>query len=165
MHRVVLLSIASLLASASACAGPVGPIPASLCRAGETTYFSCPTARHKTISLCGRLPAVQYRYGKADKVELAFPADASQGSRQLAYAHYMRYRTERSEVGFGHDGVDYAVFDDTEDGRRRAGVRVTTAEGIDHEVACNGPVEGDLDSLGKSLSCDADNALNGGNCP
>lgn len=163
MQRVVVLSIASLLAGS--CAGPASSLAAGLCRAGETTYFSCPTARHKTISLCGSLPAVQYRYGKPDKVELAFPDDASQGAQQLGYAHYMRYQTERSEVGFSRGGVDYAVFDYTEEGHRSAGVRVTTADGIDHEVACDGPVEGRLDALGKSLRCDADNALNGGNCP
>lgn len=161
MKRVLVLSIASLLASA----GPASLLAAGLCRAGETAYFSCPTARHKTISLCGRLSAVQYRYGKADKVELAFPADALQGPQQLGYAHYVRYRTERSEVGFSRSGVDYAVFDYTEDGHRSAGVRVTHADGTDHEVACDGPVEGRLETLGKSLHCDADNALNGGNCP
>ncbi|MBP1475132.1 hypothetical protein J7I44_12535 [Frateuria sp. MAH-13] len=163
MKRVVVLSIASLLASA--CVGPASSLAAGLCRAGETTYFSCRTAQHTTISLCGSLGAMQYRYGKADKVELAFPEDAWQGSQQLGYAHYTRYRTERSEVGFSRSGVDYALFDDSEDGHRSAGVRVTTAEGTDHEVACHGPVEGRLDTLGKSLRCDADNALNGGNCP
>jgi len=163
MQRALVLSIASLLAGS--CAGPSSSLAAGLCRAGENTYLSCPTPRHKTISLCGSLPAVQYRYGKPDKVELAYPDDPAQGFRQFGYAHYMRYQTERSEVGFSRGGVDYAVFDYTEEGHRSAGVRVTTADGIDHEVACDGPVEGRLDALGKSLRCDADNALNGGNCP
>jgi hypothetical protein len=164
MQRALVLSIASLLAGS--CAGPAASLAAGLCHAGETTYFSCPTARHKSINLCGGLPAaVQYRYGTADKVELAYPENPAEGAQQLGYAHYARYQAERSEVGFSRDGVDYAVFDYTEDGRRSAGVRVTTADGSEHEVACAGTIEGRLDALGKSLRCDPDNALNGGSCP
>ena len=137
-----------------------------LCHAGEQTYFSCPTKRHKTISLCGSLPAtLQYRYGKPPAVELAFPDDAAQGTRQLATAHYARYQTDRTEVTFSRNGVDYALFDYTEGGHRTAGVRVTTPDGTDHEVDCAGAIRGELGTPAKSLQCDTDNALNGGACP
>jgi len=43
-------------------------------------------------------------------------------------------------------------------------VRVTTADGNGHEVACAGAIRGRLDTLGTSLRCDPDNALNGGAC-
>lgn len=163
MQRTLVLAAASLLAGS--CAGPADSLAAGLCRAHETTYFSCPTARHKTISLCGSATAVQYRYGTSHTLELAYPDDPAHGPGTLGYAHYMRYRTERSEVGFSRAGVDYAVFDYTEDGRRSAGVRVTTADGGEHEIACAGTVEGRLQTLATQLRCDPDNALNGGRCP
>jgi len=164
MRRALVLSIALLLAGSRL--GPAASLAAGLCRAGETTYFSCATARHKVISLCGSHAAgVQYRYGTADKLELAYPDEPAQGLQPFGYAHYLRYRTERSEVGFGRHGVDYAVFDYTEGGRRSAGVRVTTSDGAEHEVACARAIRGRLDVLGKSLRCDPDNALNGGRCP
>ncbi|HTV86854.1 MAG TPA: hypothetical protein VME63_15750 [Dyella sp.] len=136
------------------------------CTAQETTYFSCDTARHKAISLCGATPsALQYRYGKPPQVELKFPDKPSDGVNQLRYAHYTRFQVDRSEVTFSHGGVDYAVFDYTEQGKRTAGVHITLADGSEHEVQCAGPIEGRLSTLAKSLRCDADNALNGGNCP
>lgn len=137
-----------------------------MCQAGETNYFSCDTARHRTISLCGTVPAnLQYRYGEASRVELQFPGDASQGTSQLRYAHYSRYQTERAEVTFSRADTDYAVFDYTENGKRSAGVHVTTADGKEVEIRCAGPLRGKLVTLQKSLRCDSDSALNGGQCP
>lgn len=163
MRRRLETVLACLLAGS--CTSPATSLAEDLCHAGETTYFSCRTAPGKTISLCGSVPsALQYRYGRAPKVELAFPPDANDGLRQLGYAHYTRYQAERTEVGFSRADVDYAVFDYTEDGQRTAGVRVTTADGSGHEVACAGAILGQLDALGTSLRCDPDNALNGGAC-
>jgi hypothetical protein len=144
----------------------VPPSAGSMCQAHETTYFSCATARHRTISLCGAVPAdLQYRYGEASHAELQFPDDASKGASQLRYAQYSRYQTERAEVTFSRADTDYAVFDYTEHGRRRASVRVTTADGKDVEIRCAGPIRGKLVTLQQSLRCDSDNALNGGQCP
>ena len=156
-----------LLSLLPSCAGSVQP-PAggSLCHAPETTYFSCRTTRHTTVSLCGTLPStLQYRYGRGAQVALQFPDDPATGARQLGYAHYSRFRVARTEVTFSHVGADYAVYDYTENDRRSAGVHVTTADGRASEVRCAGPVQGQLAPLGKSLRCDSDNALNGGQCP
>ena len=153
-----------VLAPCSACATP--PVAGSLCEASQTAYFSCRTARHKTISLCGALPsALQYRYGKAGHLELAFPDDAAQGAQRFAYAHYSRYQVERSEISFSHGTADYTLFDYTEDGRRTAGVQVGTADGKAAEIRCAGVIQGALSPLGKRLRCDADSALDGGHCP
>lgn len=136
------------------------------CKPMETTYFSCSTHHHKTVSLCGTLPTrLQYRYGKAPQVELQFPANPDDGVKQLLYAHYFRFQSDRTEVTFSRNGNDYAVFDYTDQGKRSAGVHVTTPDGTEHETLCTGPIQGHLSTLGKSLRCDADNALNGGNCP
>lgn len=160
------VSLLLLLSLVSSCAYSVQPATGSLCHAPETTYFSCQTTRHKTVSLCGTLPSnLQYRYGKGAQVELQFPGDPAMGTQQLGYAHYSRFQVERAEVTFSHVDTDYAVFDYTENGRRSAGVHVTGADGKESEVRCAGPVQGQLAPLGKSLRCDSDNALNGGQCP
>ena len=62
-------------------------------------------------------------------------------------------------------GRDYAVFDYREDGQRRAGVRVTTADAKEREIACTGRVTSRVIELKGVLKCDADSALNGGSCP
>ena len=137
----------------------------SLCHARETTYFSCGTARHKTISLCGALPSnLQYRYGSATRLELEFPKLASDGPGRFRYAHYARFQTDRAEVSFHHADTDYAVFDYNENGRRSAGVQVTTANGKELQVRCAGAIRGNLDGLGQILQCDTDSALNLGGC-
>lgn len=164
MKKSVILPL--VMALACACAHSVQPPASALCHAPEATYFSCETSRHRTISLCGTLPGdLQYRYGKGAQVELQFPRTASNGPQQLLYAHYSRYQTDRSEVTFSRAGSDYAVFDYTENGQRSAGVHVTTADGTEHDVRCAGSIQGQLLPLGKSLRCDSDNALNGGQCP
>jgi hypothetical protein len=141
------------------------PAAASLCDAGQTTYFSCHTARHRMLSLCGALPsALQYRYGTPGKIELSYPDNAAQGAKQFAFAHYSRYRTERVEISFSHAGADYTLFDYTESGKRSAGVQVATAAGKSAEIGCAAEIRGMLAPMAKSLRCDTDSALNGGQC-
>ncbi len=82
----------------------------------------------------------------------------------LWLAHYARFQTERVELSFQNDGVNYALFDYLEAGQRTAGVRVTTTDGKERELACSGPITGRLGPLVKQLPCDADNALNEGAC-
>ncbi len=142
------------------------PAARPLCTTGETTYFSCATTGHATISLCGVLPGtLQYRYARAGKVLLRFPANAEEGVQQFGYAHYSRYQTDRSEVSFTAEGTDYALFDYLDHGKRSAGVQLTGADGAEHELVCTGPIHGRLAPLAKSLRCDSDSALNGGRCP
>lgn len=164
MRHIPILSSVVVLAWISLHAAPA--LAGGQCTAQETTYFSCDTTRHKTIALCGALPsALQYRYGKPGQTELVFPDKPADGVNQLRYAHYSRYQADRSEVTFNRASTDYAVFDYTENGKRSAGVHVTLADGSEHEVTCSGPIQGNLSTLQKSLRCDTDNALNGGNCP
>jgi hypothetical protein len=138
---------------------------AGLCAATETTFFACNTSHAKSISLCGTPPrTLQYRFGAAQRPELRFPSDPSAGAASFLYAHYFRYQTDRTEVTFHNQSVDYAVFDYTEDGKRRAGVRVTPAGGRETERVCSGPIINRLGELKAVLRCDPDNALNGGGC-
>lgn len=107
---------------------------------------------------------LQYRFGSTGRTELSFPEDPSAGASSFLFAHYFRFQTDRTEVSFRNKAVDYAIFDYTEDRKRRAGVRVTTADGKETELVCSGAVASRLPELKNVLRCDADNALNGGNC-
>ena len=158
-----LLLLLVLLPSAAPAAPAAG---ANLCHASENDYFSCATGRRAGVSLCGSLPAsLQYRYGTRTRLQLQFPDQATQGARELRFAHYSRFQVDRAEVSFTRAGVDYTVFDYTENDHRRAGVNVIASDGVEHPVRCIGAIHGALAPLGKDLPCDTDSALNGGRCP
>ena len=143
----------------------VPALASGLCSAQETTYFSCDTARHKTIGLRGASSSLQYRFGKPEQIELAFPDKPADGMNQLRFAHYWRYQTDRTEITFSRTGTAYTLFDHTENGKRRAGVHATLPDGSEHEVMCDSTIKSNLSPLKNRLQCDRDNALNMGTCP
>jgi hypothetical protein len=139
---------------------------AGLCSAQEAVYFACSTATTRWISLCGTAAgALQYRFGRSGAVELQYPARAIDGASRMMFARYSRHETERVEVRFENHGADYVLFDYQEGAQRTAGVRVTTAGGKERDIVCSGPVASRLGELKTALRCDADSALNGGQCP
>lgn len=136
----------------------------NLCAADETAYFSCAASSGRSISLCGKsAQTLQYRFGKPGHVELAYPAQPQDSVNAFWYAHYFRAQVDRFEIRFDNAGTEYVLFDYTEDGRRRAGVRVTQGD-MESSVVCRGPVRSRLLELQDKLKCDADNALAGGAC-
>lgn len=136
---------------------------ACLCNAQEKRFFSCRTARGKSIALCGTPEGVvQYRFGTRQKIELTFPTQADQ---TLRYASYMRFQTENYEISFDVSGTKYSVFEYSEEGEHSAGVRVVTSDHKERVIRCAGNVFGRLADLEKRLPCDEDNALNMGGCP
>ena len=136
-----------------------------LCAAGETTYFACETTRQRNISLCGKMPReLQYRFGIPGKVDLSFPGNAANSAKAFDFAHYFRYQTDRTEVRFRNGNIEYAIFDYSEEDRKRhAGVRVT-ADGKESQLVCTGRITSRLAKLEGVLRCDPDNALNMGTC-
>ncbi len=148
-----------LAASASAAGG-------GLCIPSETRFFSCQTASKKWIGVCGASTgAVQYRFGRPGRIELAFPAHPADAPDTMHLTAYSRFQVDRSELTFTKGGVDYAVFDYVENGERSAGVRVTPTAGKEVEIACAGRVTSALPKLRGVLRCDPDNALSLGTCP
>ena len=136
-----------------------------LCGKKESVFFSCLTVKGRWINLCGdALGHLQYRYGGFGKIELLYPENTAQSINQFQFAHYARFQTDRIEVEFKNQGVSYAVFDYTEQNQRRAGVRVMKPDGHSSEVVCSSKIISQLIDLERILHCDADNALNGGEC-
>lgn len=158
-----LFTAAAVAATASAARADGEAI--GLCAPAETTFFSCPTAKERWISLCGSPPrTLQYRFGTSSRIELRYPRRPAAGAKSFDYAHYFRRQTDRTEISFANAGVDYAIFDYTEDARRRAGVRVTRRGAAETEILCAGKVLSRLAKLEGVIRCDPDNALNLGRC-
>ncbi len=152
-------------AAADSLAGVAAPSgDRGLCKADETVYFACPATKSRWISLCGAPGALQYRFGRTTKVELTFPDRASDGPSHFRYADYFRAQVTRVEVSFERDGAGYAVYEYQEGDQRSAGVRVTTQDGREVDVACQGPVHSQLGKLKSTIPCDQESALTGGQC-
>lgn len=81
----------------------------TLCKQNETLFFNCQTKNKKIISLCGDKNNIQYRFGRNDKVELAFPEN--NGYDKLTYFHYFRSRVDRTEIRFQNNNVNYILFE------------------------------------------------------
>src|SRR5258708_24165968 len=77
MRAIVGLGCLAFAATAATPHPAAGAAP-TLCKADELVVFSCPTGAH-TASICAAknisksAGALQYRYGKKDSVDLAYP--------------------------------------------------------------------------------------------
>ncbi len=149
--------------------------PTSLCRADEQVIFSCKVGDgSKFASICGsrRLDAergyVQYRFGRADALELQFPQGLGDTQRAFRYAHYFRARVDRTELSFERGGYKYSLYDyyegDVKPVIREAGVRVTPAgSGRDAvELRCRGRAVSRLGVLSSVVPNDTESELGPG---
>lgn len=135
--------------------------PPTLCQASEVIWFSCRVGPGKIASLCASPGTLQYRFGTPQRVELRYPAVASEGHTAFRWAHHDRFQAERTEVTFSNHGVGYTLFDYSEARRREAGVEV----GSGRRLRCTDAPQGSLARLKDKLPCDEDSALNLGQCP
>ena len=140
---------------------------ATHCTATEKVAFSCPLGASRVVSLCMApstgpgTPELSYRFGRLGAPELVFPSPPKGSLQRFRYAHYFRYRVDRTEVTFSNAGAEYTVFDyyEGEDKPSYArGVRVGV-DGKNRELTCKGAVVSRLVQLGPLLPCDAENAL------
>jgi hypothetical protein len=171
-----LLILAMVLGLHSTC-GAAQVTPGTLCQEDEQVVFSCPVKDgSKIVSLCGakHLTAqdgyLQYRFGRAGRVELEFPAQRQNTQSLFRYAHYFRYQVERLAVSFDTQGYTYTLFDayegDTGTKTHQQGVQITPP-GTPSKVItflCRGPALGMLHSLRTIVPCDKTDALNLGAC-
>lgn len=133
----------------------------TLCNAGEKIYFNCHTHSHKTISLCGALPAsLQYRFGKPEKIELSYPANAQEGKMRFLFSHYSRAQTDYTTITFKNADADYTLAEYLTDDapKGKAQLEVTVA-GKETDIICTGQYVSKLGDLKPFLPCDPDSAL------
>jgi hypothetical protein len=140
------------------------PPAVSLCTATENTYLSCETENHKIISMCGALPnALQYRFGRPDKIELRYPEDPSIATSVILLGHSNDTSADRSAVNFTNGSYRYSVFDlRYHNGDRYTGVVAQGKNQVKHKVVCKNEVQGNLDEIGKYLKCDPKDIFNEG---
>lgn len=176
MLSLMIFGLILLTSSQSAIAADKSA--SSLCRPNEQVFFSCRLqGDRKIVSLCGSTDLtaqkgyLKYRFGALDKLELEFPADAANTQKQFRYAHYARYRVERTAVAFDNKNYRYTVFDnyegDSQPESREQGVAIERPRGkqTTRVLACAGIAHGDLQRLGEIIPCDPNDPLNMGECP
>ena len=125
--------------------------------------FSCETARHKFIRICGeqdennveKWSDIQYRYGTEEGTpELVFPKDAS-GKPQLFFSHEESKGDYRVSIRFSTGPYTYRVFSGSKSG---AGVEVTDANGKKHStIECAEAPYMFAEYMRTNLPCDMDN--------
>ena len=114
------------------------PRAGTLCAADERVIFSCAVrGSSKLVSLCGSKTLtkdegyIQYRFGRAGRVELEFPKDRGGSQKLFSYEHVFRYQFDQTEIGFESGGYAYTLFDyydgEQKPARKEAGVRVRAA--------------------------------------
>ena len=133
------------------------------CMPDETVIFSCPVAGAKVVSLCLAKrgepagSALAYRFGPLRKPELVFPESTRDSLARFRYAHYMRPRTDRTELSFSNGAPFYTLYDHR-NGKGIRGVRVTLGS-KEVDVPCKEPATSRLGELADLVPCDTESAL------
>lgn len=158
--------LASALFSVSACAAD------GLCHDLEQTIFSCTIHKSsKLLSVCASPVLdkaesyIQYRFGTPKKIELKFPAEQKNSIPQFKFAHYFRFRVDRTELSFSTGSYRYAVFHfyegDIEPSETREGITVSKSgeQEKETEILCEKPPINHLHLLENIIPCDRESAL------
>lgn len=114
----------------------------SLCTANEKSLFSCEIGR-KVLSVCASKDldenkgTLQYRFGTADKLDLAYPEKADHPKKHFT-GNRLYSSVENSliiELEFKRGTTRYTVFTQELKGKKAAGVTVNI-NGKDTELKC-----------------------------
>lgn len=112
-------------------------VAGTLCNRDETVIFSCMVSPTKTLSVCGNSsephPYLQYRFGKANKLELAYPTlrDDSASKFNYSYNHEKTSGLTTYELSFTNEGFTYAIStDDMDTSRLEPGATFTKSATI-----------------------------------
>jgi hypothetical protein len=161
---LVALSATTFYVKEGASARSLTPInstkPGSLCTRGEQVLWSCETAKTRALaSICGSKNLdhahgyVQYRFGRAGRVEMEFPRERTNTQSAFKYSRYTRYMVTYLKLEFVNNGFTYTISDDSnyeeKPGRRDADITITPAGANAKEtrVRCRLPVAGSLMKL------------------
>lgn len=121
-HCVSLRSalLVSLISCPIGLAATAADTPKDLCKAGETTVFSCEVTDGKVVSLCASPDLsrdtgyLQYRYGRdGGKVELVYPRRTDRKLAPFKYFQEYAAKGGTSALSFRIGGYRYSVFSTT----------------------------------------------------
>ena len=116
----------------------------SLCAPDEVVAFSCALPRKKLASLCASKDAgptagfVQYRFGTAKKVELAFPAEKAPAAQHLLGREVHWTKGGATSLRFASGGFEYLVYTGANNDWHWAGVVVFKGGKVLRRLACLG---------------------------
>jgi len=129
-----------------------------LCTKAEKTIWTCTIQKTmKTASLCASKDLdsskgyVQYRFGKAGKIELQFPSSKENSQEQFRYSRYTRPLVTYLTLTFENNGFTYKI-EDVNNAEEKppindAFIKVTSPDGKETELKCKQPTKGSLMEL------------------
>ena len=109
------------------------------CRSREQILFSCKMSKKKILSLCASNDLsrdtgyLQYRFGKAGKIELEYPNELKNSQKAFQFSRYTRPGTTYLRLKFTNQRTTYSIFsestDDGGDGKpvETSGILVSTS--------------------------------------
>jgi len=168
MTRSSLSLLACLLVIAPAVATPPEP---TLCRGNERVWFHCPVDRKpvRYLALCGAAElgttgrTLQYRYGRPDQVELAYPQETMAAddafTLTIEFSPDHIRQTSSASLEFQRGDYRYQLFEDYFDATiDQQGLVVTLPDGTESWLLCNRPAEGSLHDLLEMLTAAEDDS-------
>lgn len=114
----------------------------TLCRAEEQIIFSCGVAGQKIASVCATNKVsktsgyFQYRFGKAGKIELQYPADLSNSVSKFRFSGSAMSGGGRYHLRFTNEGYEYIVYDTQSRGAEWAGILVRKGGKVASHLKC-----------------------------
>ncbi len=133
-------------------------VTSPLCTKTEKTIWTCTIQKSmKIASVCASKDLdsskgyVQYRFGKAGKIELQFPASKEKTQEQFRYSRYTRPLVTYLTLTFENNGFTYKIEDVNNNEEKPpindAYISIVSPEGRGTELHCTQPTKGSLMKL------------------
>ncbi len=131
--------------------------------------LQCKVNNGKYLALCaaatldGKILDLQYRFGRADKIELMYPALLPSSLALFNMSHYFRHGTDYSIVEFSNDEYDYGIYRYESllgELNVKLGVSVLNrVTGKEVNIACRSTIKDEFWRLKGRLACNTESAL------
>lgn len=138
----------------------------SHCGNEEEIIFSCQIRESsKILSLCASKDLsdtsgyLQYRFGRLNKVEFAFPHELKQSQKKFLYRHYFRYQVDRTEISFENHGHEYTIYSYYEGDGPGTPIQEEGVQVDNSDFRCSDTVNADFTPLEDAVPCDKESAL------
>lgn len=150
------------------CATSAGASKEDMC-GNEKVVFQCEVREWKNLAVCSKyandvLSGIQYRFGRASRKEIIFPADGF-GFKGFTFNYYFRYQVSYRELAFSVGSYKYGVyshFDGEEKGVVKTSAGVVVSDATDSklvQVPCEVVYIDNLREVAPYVACDKDGAF------
>lgn len=150
------------------CATSAGASKEDMCGT-EKVVFQCEVREGKNLAVCSKyandvLSGIQYRFGRASRKEMIFPADGF-GFKGFTFNYYFRYQVSYRELAFSVGSYKYGVyshFDGEEKGVVKTSAGVVVSDATDSklvQVPCEVVYIDNLREVAPYVACDKNGAF------